>query len=126
MTFSFLIRCINNAQRWKYAISTGYFHLIRICPIFLQISQKWCRSKAKKAWYFGMRKNDYCRLYNERARALQSFITFFFDTPCTGWVKKKLMPFQIQISREFHYGTLSIPIGIQRTDRDYKYTVEDE
>ena len=32
--------------------------------------------------------------------------------------KKKLMPFQIQISREFHCGTLSIPIGIQRTDRD--------
>ena len=32
--------------------------------------------------------------------------------------KKKLMPFQIQISHEFHYGTLSIPIGIQRTDRD--------
>ena len=32
--------------------------------------------------------------------------------------QKKLMPFQIQISREFHYGTLSIPIGIQRTDRD--------
>ena len=33
--------------------------------------------------------------------------------------KKKLMPFQIQISREFHYGTLSIPIaGIQRTGRD--------
>ena len=31
--------------------------------------------------------------------------------------KKKLMPFQIQISREFHYGTLSIPIGMQRTDR---------
>ena len=28
------------------------------------------------------------------------------------------MPFQIQISREFHYGTLSIPIGIQRADRD--------
>ena len=32
--------------------------------------------------------------------------------------KKKLMPFQIQISREFHYGTISIPIGIQSTDRD--------
>ena len=32
--------------------------------------------------------------------------------------KKKLMLFQIQISREFHCGTLSIPIGIQRTDRD--------
>ena len=28
------------------------------------------------------------------------------------------MPFQIQISREFHYGALSIPMGIQRTDRD--------
>ena len=28
------------------------------------------------------------------------------------------MPFQIQISREFHYGTLSIPMGIQRTDLD--------
>ena len=47
MKFSFLIRCPNNAQRWKYAISTGYFHLIRICPIFLQISQKWWQSKAK-------------------------------------------------------------------------------
>ena len=32
--------------------------------------------------------------------------------------KKNLMPFQIQISREFYYGTLSIPIGIRRTDRD--------
>ena len=32
--------------------------------------------------------------------------------------QKNLMPFQIQISREFHYGTLSIPIGIQGTDRD--------
>ena len=34
--------------------------------------------------------------------------------------KKKLMPFQIQMSREFHYGTLSIPIDIltlyNRTD----------
>ena len=28
------------------------------------------------------------------------------------------MPFQIQISREFHYGTLSIPMAIQRTDLD--------
>ena len=40
------IRCSNNAQRWKNAISTGYFHLNRIRPIFLQISQK-LQSKAK-------------------------------------------------------------------------------
>ena len=32
--------------------------------------------------------------------------------------QQNLMPFQIQISREFHYGSLSIPIGIQRTVRD--------
>ena len=36
-----------------------------------------------KAWSFRLRKNDFCRLYNERARALQSSITFFFDTPCS-------------------------------------------
>ena len=35
-----------------------------------------------KAWSFRLRKNDFCRLYNERARALQSSITFF-DTPCS-------------------------------------------
>ena len=28
--FSSLIRCHNNAKRWKYAISTGNFLLIRI------------------------------------------------------------------------------------------------
>ena len=32
--FSYLL---NNAQGWKYAISTGYFHLIRIC----QCDQIW-------------------------------------------------------------------------------------
>ena len=30
-----------------------------------------------KAWSFRLRKNDFCTLYNERARALQSVITFF-------------------------------------------------
>ena len=34
-----------------------------------------------KAWSFRLRKNDFCRLYNDRARALQSSITFFY-TPC--------------------------------------------
>ena len=34
-----------------------------------------------KAWSFRLRKNDFCRLYNERARALQSSITFFFIHP---------------------------------------------
>ena len=47
MEFSFLIRCHNNAQRWKYVILTGNFHLTRICSIFLQISQRWWHSKAK-------------------------------------------------------------------------------
>ena len=40
MESSFLIRCHDNAQRWKYAISTGNFYSIRIFSIFLQISQK--------------------------------------------------------------------------------------
>ena len=35
--------------------------------------------------------------------------------------KKKLMPFQIQISREFHYGTLSIPM-VYREQIVTKYT----
>ena len=35
-----------------------------------------------KAWSIHLRKNDFCRLYNKRARALQSSITFFFDTHC--------------------------------------------
>ena len=34
-----------------------------------------------KAWSFRLRKNDFCRLYNERARALQSSITFFLIHP---------------------------------------------
>ena len=45
-------------------------------------------------------------------------VSVFFGLSLYRMSKKKLMPFQIQISREFHYGTLSIPIGIQRTDRD--------
>ena len=34
-----------------------------------------------KAWSFRLWKNDFRRLYNERARALQSSITFFFIHP---------------------------------------------
>ena len=34
-----------------------------------------------KAWSVRLRKNDFCRLYNERARALQSSITFFLIHP---------------------------------------------
>ena len=34
-----------------------------------------------KAWSFRLQKNDFCRLYNERTRALQSLITFFFIHP---------------------------------------------
>ena len=34
-----------------------------------------------KAWSFRLRKNDFCRFYNERPRALQSSITFFFIHP---------------------------------------------
>ena len=34
-----------------------------------------------KPWSFRLRKNDFCRLYNERTRALQSSITFFLIHP---------------------------------------------
>ena len=34
-----------------------------------------------KAWSFQLLKNDFCRLYNERARALQSLITIFLIHP---------------------------------------------
>ena len=34
-----------------------------------------------KAWSFRLRKNDFCKLYNERAKALQSSITFFLIHP---------------------------------------------
>ena len=41
-----------------------------------------------KAWSFRLRKNDFCRLYNERARALQSVITFFLIHSVQGVLKK--------------------------------------
>ena len=47
LIYDFLFAVLIIAQRWKYAISTGYFHLIRICSIFRQISHKWSQSKAK-------------------------------------------------------------------------------
>ena len=34
-----------------------------------------------KAWSFRLLKNDFCRLYNERARALQSSIAIFLIHP---------------------------------------------
>ena len=38
-----------------------------------------------KAWSFRLWKNDFCRLYNKRAGAVQSSITFFLIHPvvCT-------------------------------------------
>ena len=38
-----------NAERptWTYAILTGYFHLIRICSILVQISPTWWQSRVK-------------------------------------------------------------------------------
>ena len=50
---------------------------------------------------------------DKRSRTMGSLVCSIYRVS-----KKKLMLFQIQISREFHYGTLSIPIGVQRTDRD--------
>ena len=44
-------------QRWKYAISTGYLNLIRICLNFLQISQKRRYSKAKRLVFFNVKEN---------------------------------------------------------------------
>ena len=34
-----------------------------------------------KAWSFHLQKNDFCGLYNERAKAQQSSITFFLIHP---------------------------------------------
>ena len=41
-----------------------------------------------KAWSFRLWKNDFCRLYNERARALQSAITFFLIRTVYHWTKQ--------------------------------------
>ena len=74
MEFSFLIRCHNNAQRWKYVIPTGKFHL----------NFKFHKNgdiRKLKAWSFRLLKNDFYRLYNERARTLQSSITIFLIHP---------------------------------------------
>ena len=78
MEWTFLIRCHNNGQRWKYAISTGHF-FIRICSIF--IFHKNGDNRKLKAWSFRLWNNDFCRLYNERNRALQSPISLFFIQP---------------------------------------------
>ena len=69
MAFSFVQRC-------KYAISTGYFHLIRICLIVLQIPYKYVAIQKLKVWSFRLRNSNLCRLNIDRAKALQS--TFFY------------------------------------------------
>ena len=60
----------------EYAISNGYFHLIRICSIFHTNSV----NGKLKAWSLRLRKNHFCILNNGRGRALQSSITFFLYT----------------------------------------------
>ena len=44
---------------------------------FVFRSHKNVDNRKLKAWFFRLWKNDFCRLYKERARALQSWITFF-------------------------------------------------
>ena len=61
-------------------IPTGNFHLIRICSIFFKFHKNGDIQKLK-AWSFRLLKNDFCRLYNERARALQSSITILLIHP---------------------------------------------
>ena len=41
-----------------------------------------------KAWSFRLWKNDFCKLSNERARALQSSITFFWYTLYKSFIEK--------------------------------------
>ena len=53
---------------------------IFIAFVFAQSFFKFCKNddnRKLKAWSFRLEKNDFCRLYNERARAMQSLITFF-------------------------------------------------
>ena len=63
--------------------------------VFAQSSIKFHKNddnRKLKTWSFRLRKNDFSRLYNERARALQSSITFFFIHPVCLWVAQQLSP----------------------------------
>ena len=53
---------------------------IFVCFVFAQSFFKFHKNddnRKLKDWSFRLRKNDFCRSYNERARALQSTITLF-------------------------------------------------
>ena len=53
---------------------------IFICFVFAQSFFKFYKNDDNRklnAWSFRLRKNDFCRLYNERARARQISTTFF-------------------------------------------------
>ena len=70
---------------------------IFIWLVFAQSFFKFLRNgdiRKLKAWSFRLRKKDFCRLYNERARALQSSITFFLIHPVY------FAPFIIEMKRK--------------------------
>ena len=52
-----------NSQRWKYAILTGNFYLIRICSIFLQILQKRSHLKDKSVVFQTVKELFLCIKY---------------------------------------------------------------
>ena len=57
---------------------------IFIWLVFAQLFFKFHKNgdiRKLKAWSFRLWKNDFCKLYNERARALQSSITIFLRHP---------------------------------------------
>ena len=73
--WNLLIPCHNNAHRWKYLLYSF---------VFAQSFFKFHKSRnirKLQAWSFPLWKNDFCTLYNESAKALQSSITFSY-TPC--------------------------------------------
>ena len=70
-----------NSQRWKNAISTGNFYRIRICLIFLQISQYRWQSKAESLVFLTTRELFLYVKYRT-SNSKSKFDYLFFDTPC--------------------------------------------
>ena len=62
--------------------STGYFHLIRICSYFLQISPKLATSESYKSLVFPTAKNDLPRLKIMNASVHANVAFYLFYTPC--------------------------------------------
>ena len=61
--------------------NTGFRPAIFIWFLFAQSFFKFHKNgdiRKLQAWSFRLWKNDFCRLYNERAKALQSSITFSY------------------------------------------------